>query len=68
MPAQVSRDEVLRLIERRRAQLVEVLPRAEYEEERLPDAVHVPLKSLSPDAVAVLDRARPVVVYCWDGL
>jgi phage shock protein E len=51
------------------AQLVEVLPRDEYEELRLPGALHLPLKELDAErAHALLDRSRAVVVYCWDGL
>lgn len=50
------------------AQLVEVLPAAEYAEEHLPRAVNIPLKELDATAVEPLDRSRPVVVYCWDGL
>jgi rhodanese-related sulfurtransferase len=51
------------------AQLVEVLPRDEYEELRLPGALHLPLKELDAErASALLDRSRAVVVYCWDGL
>jgi rhodanese-related sulfurtransferase len=50
------------------AQLVEVLPPAEYNELHLPGAINVPLKTLNANAVASLDRARAVVVYCWDGL
>lgn len=50
------------------AQLVEVLPEQEFIEERLPGAINMPLKQLTPATVAVLDRARPVVVYCWDSL
>ncbi len=50
------------------AQLVEVLPPAEYTDEHLPGAVNIPLKQLDATAVAQLDRTRPVVVYCWDGL
>jgi rhodanese-related sulfurtransferase len=53
----------------RRAQLVEVLPREEYEELHLPGALHLPLKELDAErAGALLDRSRTVVVYCWDGL
>jgi rhodanese-related sulfurtransferase len=50
------------------AQLVEVLPRAEYAEEHLPGAVSLPLKELDATTTSTLDRTRPVVVYCWDGL
>jgi rhodanese-related sulfurtransferase len=53
----------------RGAQLVEVLPREEYEELRLPNALNLPLKELDAErAGAMLDRSRAVVVYCWDGL
>jgi rhodanese-related sulfurtransferase len=52
----------------RGAQLVEVLPREEYDELHLPGAINVPLKELDPQAAARLDRERPVVVYCWDAL
>jgi rhodanese-related sulfurtransferase len=50
------------------AQLVEVLPEAEYRQEHLPGAVNIPLKALDRASVAGLDRGRAVVVYCWDGL
>ena len=50
------------------AQLVEVLPEAEYAEAHLPDAINIPLKQLDASTAAVLDRDRPVVVYCWDSL
>jgi rhodanese-related sulfurtransferase len=50
------------------AQLVEVLPAEEYAEEHLPSAVNIPLKRLDADTAAQLDKARPVIVYCWDYL
>ena len=50
------------------AQLVEVLPPQEYREQHLPGAVNIPLKQLDADSTRQLDRSRPVVVYCWDGL
>jgi len=52
----------------RGAQLVEVLPREEYEELHLPGAINLPLKELDADHAERLDRERPVVVYCWDAL
>jgi rhodanese-related sulfurtransferase len=68
MPAAVTRHDVRRLVEAG-AQLVEVLPRDEYDEEHLPGAIHLPLKSLTRQAAAAaLDVARPVIVYCWDAL
>jgi rhodanese-related sulfurtransferase len=50
------------------AQLVEVLPAAEYADQHLPGALNIPLKTLNAGTTAVLNRTRPVVVYCWDGL
>jgi rhodanese-related sulfurtransferase len=50
------------------AQLVEVLPDAEYAEAHLPGAISIPLKRLDAESVAILDRSRPVVVYCYDYL
>jgi rhodanese-related sulfurtransferase len=50
------------------AQLVEVLPAEEYEEEHLPGAVNIPLKRLDAQSTAMLDKGNPVVVYCWDYL
>jgi rhodanese-related sulfurtransferase len=50
------------------AQLVEVLPEAEYAEAHLPGAINIPLKQLDARTAATLDRDRPVVVYCWDSL
>ena len=50
------------------AQLIEVLPRPEFAEEHLPGAVSLPLKELDATTTSTLDRTRPVVVYCWDGL
>jgi rhodanese-related sulfurtransferase len=50
------------------AQLVEVLPAEEYEEEHLPGAVNIPLKTLDAQSTATLDKFNPVVVYCWDYL
>jgi rhodanese-related sulfurtransferase len=65
MPTTIDRHRLQRLVADDRAQLVEVLPRAEYDEEHLPGAIHLPLKQLDPRA---LDLRRPVIVYCWDGL
>ena len=50
------------------AQLVEVLPPAEYAEVHLPGAINIPLKQLDKDSTAGLDRGRPIVVYCYDYL
>jgi rhodanese-related sulfurtransferase len=50
------------------AQLVDVLPEADYAEEHLPAAINIPLKTLDAASTAQLDRTTAVVVYCYDGL
>ncbi len=65
MPKDIDRGEVRRLLEGG-AQLVEVLPSSEYEEDHLPGAVNLPLRKLDQQAGGLLDRNRPVIVYCWD--
>ncbi|MGI8420891.1 MAG: rhodanese-like domain-containing protein [Gaiellaceae bacterium] len=65
MPRAVDREELQRLVAAG-AQLVEVLPPAEYDEEHLPGAINRPLKELAPEGVERLDRAQPVIVYCYD--
>jgi rhodanese-related sulfurtransferase len=67
MPNRIEIRELKRLLDEG-VQLVEVLPREEYAEEHLPPAINIPLKELDGDSTAVLDRDRPVVVYCWDYL
>jgi len=66
MPTSIDRDEVQRLLRDERAQLVEVLPPEEYDDEHLPGAINIPLKSLDRETTGVLDRERPVIVYCYD--
>jgi rhodanese-related sulfurtransferase len=65
MPRDIDRGEARRLLEGG-AQLVEVLPSSEYDEDHLPRAVNVPLRKLDRQADGLLDRNRPVIVYCWD--
>lgn len=65
MPKEIDRKELQRLVAGG-AQLVEVLPAEEYAEDHLPGAISLPLRRLETEAVTVLDRNRPVIVYCWD--
>jgi rhodanese-related sulfurtransferase len=65
MPTPIDRDEGQRLMAEG-AQLVEVLPRTNYEREHLPHAINIPLKELNRDTARQLERSRPVIVYCND--
>jgi rhodanese-related sulfurtransferase len=50
------------------AQLVEVLPPDDYAPAHIPGAINLPLIALDERSASVLDRGRPVIVYCWDPL
>ena len=63
MPTPISRDEVLRLTRDERAQLVEVLPQQEYEDEHIAGAVNIPLKRLGSESLSGLEKGLPVIVY-----
>jgi rhodanese-related sulfurtransferase len=65
MPTEINRNQLQELVQNG-AQLVEVLPPDEYEEDHLPGAINLPLRRIETEAVHILDRARPVIVYCWD--
>ncbi len=62
----VLRDDVRRLVAGWSAQLVEVLPRDEYDAQHITGAISIPLRELNASTAAVLDRSRPVIVYCND--
>jgi phage shock protein E len=67
MSTPISLERLQALIDRG-AQVVEVLPADDYAPAHLPGALNLPLRELDEQHAAPLDRARPVVVYCWDSL
>lgn len=66
MPGQIF--EVRELKERLAAgaQLVDVLPLEDFEEDHIPGAINIPNKELNAETAARLRRDRPVIVYCYD--
>ena len=68
MPNEVTVGRLRELLQGSDVRLLEVLPQNEYDEEHLPGAINIPLKSLTRDEVARFDKSRPTVVYCWDDL
>jgi rhodanese-related sulfurtransferase len=66
MPTPIDRDQLQRLLRDEQAQLVEVLPPDEFDDEHLPGAINIPLKKLDRETTEQLDRERPVIVYCYD--
>jgi rhodanese-related sulfurtransferase len=65
MPEIVDLDGVKRRVAEG-AQLLDVLSRKEYEDSRLPGAIHISLSELDEQSAAELDRDRPVIAYCYD--
>jgi rhodanese-related sulfurtransferase len=65
MPTEINRNDVRKLVEGG-AQLVEVLPSSQYEEEHLPGAINIPLKKIDRELATQLQRDQPVIVYCND--
>ncbi len=63
MPTSIDRHEVQRLVQQGGAQLVEVLPEAEYAEAHQPGAINIPLKELDAQSISVLNADAPVIVY-----
>ena len=61
----LQRQDVQDLIEKG-AQVVEVLPPDEFEEDHLPGAINISLRNIETEAADRLDKGEPVVVYCWD--
>ncbi len=66
MPTPIDRQGLERLLREEHAQVVEVLPSDEYEDEHLPGAINIPLKTLDAETTRQLDPRRPVIVYCYD--
>ncbi len=62
MPTNITRDELQELI-RDEAQIVDVLPPAEFAEYHLPGALSIPLKDLDATSTGQLSKDKPVVVY-----
>ena len=50
------------------AQIVDVLPTYEFAATHIRGAIHIPVGRILRDAPTLLDRARPIVVYCRDSL
>ncbi len=63
MPTSIAREEVQRLIRDGAAQLVEVLPSQEYQDEHIEGAANIPLKGLNRETTSHLDKAQPIIVY-----
>lgn len=59
----ISRQELISLVDSEAVQLVDVLPRAEYDTAHIPGAINIPLKTLNADTTSNLRSDKPVAVY-----
>ena len=66
MPIEIRRKDVKTLVAQGRAQLVEVLPAAEYKREHLPQAGNIPLETMTAETTRSLRKDVAVIVYCAD--
>jgi rhodanese-related sulfurtransferase len=66
MPRQILEVGELKAQLARGAQLVDVMPAADFAEDHLPGAINIPLRDLNATTTAKLRRDRPVIAYCYD--
>src|SRR5215468_984830 len=66
MPIEIRRKDVKTLVAQGRAQLVEVLPATEFKREHLPQAVNIPLQTMTAETTKPLRKDVAVIVYCSD--
>jgi rhodanese-related sulfurtransferase len=66
MTTEIRRKDARTFTAQRRAQLVDVRPAVEYEREHIPHAISLPLEAMTLDALKLLEREKPVIVYSSD--
>jgi rhodanese-related sulfurtransferase len=66
MPRQIFSVAELKALLEQGAQLVDVMPAADYAQDHLPGAINIPLRDLNAETASRLAKDRPVVVYCSD--
>ena len=67
MPTEINREDVQRLLQEE-AQLIEVLPAAQYEQTHLVQAINIPLERLNRESVRQLQQDQALITYCADSL
>jgi rhodanese-related sulfurtransferase len=66
MPIEMRRKDVKTLVEQGRVQLVDVLPASEFKKEHLPQAINVPLETMTSEVTRSLRKDIAVIVYSAD--
>jgi len=49
------------------SQIVDIRTKTEYDLGHYPDSFHIPVDKINKDTVKVLDKSKPVLVYCNTG-
>jgi len=49
------------------SQIVDIRTKTEYDLGHYPDSIHIPVNKINKDTVKVLDKSKPVLVYCNTG-
>ena len=49
------------------SQIVDIRTKTEYDLGHYPDSIHIPVDKINKDTVKVLDKSKPVLVYCNTG-
>lgn len=49
------------------SQIVDIRTKAEYDLGHYPESIHIPVDKINKDTVKVLDKSKPVLVYCNTG-
>jgi rhodanese-related sulfurtransferase len=66
MPIEIRRKDVKTLVAQGRAQLVDVLPATAFKKEHLPQAINIPLETMTNESLKALKKDTAVIVYCAD--
>jgi rhodanese-related sulfurtransferase len=66
MPIEIRRKDLKTLVAQGRVQLVEVLPAADYKKEHLPEAINIPLATMTAETTKALRKDVAVIVYSSD--
>ena len=65
MPKDIDRDEVQRLANSG-ARIIDVLPKADYEQFHLPGAISIQLEKIDAASTGHLPKDQPLITYCQD--
>jgi rhodanese-related sulfurtransferase len=63
MPIEIRRKDLKTLVDRGRAQLIDVLPAPEYKKQHIPRAINIPLEKLNAETTRSLAKEDAVIVY-----